>query len=508
MGWPTHLATLRTTRGYERFLEWGKGVLGRTPVLGPPIYDTLHGVKKGLKDIVAPQGMFEDLGLKYIGPVDGHDIEALEQALRRAKSYGGPVIVHALTRKGLGYAPAENDEADRFHAVRAIDPATGVPLGAPRADWTSVFAEEMVRIGHERADVVGITAAMLAPVGLDRFAAQFPERVFDVGIAEQHAVTSAAGLALEGLHPVVAVYATFLNRAFDQVLMDVALHRAGVTFVLDRAGVTGDDGASHNGMWDMAMLQVVPRLRLAAPRDGTRLREQMREAVGVSDAPTVVRFPKGAAAGRHPGVGAGRRAGRAALAARQPTFCWCRSARWPALCLEVAERAATQGVGVTVVDPRWVIPAPDRLAELAGRHRLVVTVEDGLLEGGVGQGMAAALAAAGVDVPVRSHGLPRRFLEHGSRSEVLAECGMTAQEIARSVVETVARLDGDVSAPAGQETAYPGDREGREAAPPGRRPGGPGRAGRRPTPPTGTVGRRRNRRTGREGRETAYGGRG
>ncbi len=446
-GLAAHLATLRTTRGYERFLEWGKGVLGRTPVVGAPIYETLHGMKKGLKDIVAPQGMFEDLGLKYVGPVDGHDIEALERALRRAKSYGGPVIVHALTRKGLGFAPAENDEADRFHAVRAIDPATGVPLGGLRVDWTSAFAEEMVRIGHERADVVGITAAMLAPVGLDRFAAVFPERVFDVGIAEQHAVTSAAGLAVEGFHPVVAVYATFLNRAFDQVVMDVGLHRAGVTFVLDRAGVTGDDGPSHNGMWDMAMLAVVPGLRLAAPRDGERLREELREAVAVSDAPTVLRFPKGELPGDIPACD--RVGGMDVLARGEaPDVLLVSVGAMAGLCLEVAERVASQGVGVTVIDPRWVIPVSEQLVALAAGHRLVVTVEDGLRVGGVGQGLAGALAAAGVEVPVRSHGLPRRFLEHGSRAEVLTECGLTAQEIARGVIEAVARLDGDLTAPA------------------------------------------------------------
>src|SRR3954469_2107793 len=293
-GLANHLATLRTTRGYERFLNWGKQTLFRTPVVGGAVYDTLHGMKKGLKDIVAPQGMFEDLGLKYLGPVDGHDIEALEHALRRAREFGGPVLVHALTQKGRGYQPALTVEADRSHAVGVIDPETGTRIASSGTAGTSVFADEMVRMADKRPDVVATTAAMLIPVGLHRFAAAHPDRVFDVGIAEQYAVTSAAGLAFGGLHPVVAVYATFLNRAFDQVLMDCALHRAGVTFVLDRAGVTGTDGPSHNGMWDMAILQVVPGLRLAAPRDGATLREELREAVGVNDAPTVLRFPTGA----------------------------------------------------------------------------------------------------------------------------------------------------------------------------------------------------------------------
>ncbi|MGZ4613449.1 MAG: 1-deoxy-D-xylulose-5-phosphate synthase, partial [Kineosporiaceae bacterium] len=298
-----HLSTLRTTQGYERFLEWGRAALQRGGAPGRLAYEALHGMKKGIKDVVAPQGLFEDLGLKYLGPVDGHDIAALEHALRRAKSFGAPVLVHAITHKGRGYAPAENDDADRFHGIGVLDPDTGRPLAVAGPTWTDVFAHEIADISDERPDVVGVTAAMLIPVGLHRFAARHPERVFDVGIAEQHAVTSAAGMAFAGLHPVVAVYATFLNRAIDQVIMDVALHRAGVTFVLDRAGVTGDDGASHNGMWDLSLLQVVPGIRVAAPRDADTLRAELREAVDVSGAPTVVRFPKGALPAAVPAVG-------------------------------------------------------------------------------------------------------------------------------------------------------------------------------------------------------------
>ncbi|NMM23963.1 MAG: 1-deoxy-D-xylulose-5-phosphate synthase, partial [Phycicoccus sp.] len=249
-GLADHLATLRMTRGYERFLDWGKNTLARTPVVGSAMYETLHGMKKGLKDIVAPQGMFEDLGLKYLGPVDGHDEEALESALRMARAFGGPVLVHVITQKGRGYAPARENEADRFHAVGVINPETGLPFNEGGRIWTDEFSDEMCEIGERRPDVVALTAAMMIPVGLDRFAARFPDRVFDVGIAEQHALTMASGLAFAGLHPVVAVYATFLNRAFDQLLMDAGLHTAGVTVVLDRAGVTGTDGASHNGMWD------------------------------------------------------------------------------------------------------------------------------------------------------------------------------------------------------------------------------------------------------------------
>jgi len=433
-----HLATLRTTRGYEKFMQWGKRTLRRTPVVGDPIYGALHGMKKGVKDIVAPQGMFEDLGLKYIGPVDGHDEQAMEFALTRAKAFDGPVIVHAITHKGRGYAPAEKDEADRFHGVGIIDPDTGRPLNAGGPSWTGAFADELVNIGRERSDVVAITAAMLGPTGLDRFSEAFPERTYDVGIAEQHAVTSAAGMAYGGLHPVVALYATFLNRAFDQVLMDCALHKAGVTFVLDRAGITGDDGASHNGMWDMSMLEVVPGLRIAAPRDEATLRQGLREAVEVEDAPTVVRFPKGALGPAVPALRAG--AGYDVLAESGPPEVLIVSVgAFASLCIDVAERLKAQGIGVLVVDPRWVKPLPPSLVELSAGARLVVVIEDGIRVGGVGAAMSQLLRDNEVEVPVRNFGVPPRFLDHGKRAEVLAECGLTAQDISRAVVETMAQ---------------------------------------------------------------------
>lgn len=442
-GLANHLATLRTTDGYERFLARGKDILERTPVVGRPLYETLHGAKKGLKDFIAPQGMFEDLGLKYVGPIDGHDIEALESALQRAKRFGGPVIVHCLTEKGRGYTPALQDEADRFHAVGKIHPDTGLPISTSGLDWTSVFGEEMLKLGQEREDIVAITAAMLQPVGLGKFEEAFPDRIYDVGIAEQHGAVSAAGLATGGLHPVFAVYATFLNRAFDQVLMDVALHKCGVTFVLDRAGVTGTDGASHNGMWDMSILQCVPTLRIAAPRDADQVRAQLREAVAVDDAPTVVRFSKGAVG---PAVKAVGKAGgmdilREPKAARPDVLVVSVGALAP-MCLEIADLLDAQGISSTVVDPRWVKPVDEGLAPLAERHRVVVTVEDNSRAGGVGSAVAQALRDAGVDVPLRDFGIPPVFLDHASRGEVMAEIGLTAPDIARQVTGLVAKLDG------------------------------------------------------------------
>ncbi|MBO3679912.1 1-deoxy-D-xylulose-5-phosphate synthase [Streptomyces sp. NEAU-YJ-81] len=445
-GLANHLATLRTTDGYERFLARGKDLLERTPVVGRPLYETLHGAKKGLKDFITPQGMFEDLGLKYVGPINGHDIEALESALQRAKRFGGPVIVHCLTEKGRGYQPALQDEADRFHAVGKIHPDTGLPISASGADWTSVFGEEMVKLGEEREDIVAITAAMLHPVGLTEFAKRFPERVYDVGIAEQHAAVSAAGLATGGLHPVFAVYATFLNRAFDQVLMDVALHKCGVTFVLDRAGITGTDGASHNGMWDMSLLQVVPGLRIAAPRDADQVRAQLREAVEVADAPTVVRYSKGAvgpavaAVGRIGGMDVLREP--AAADRERPDVLLVSVGALAPMCLEIADLLDKQGISTTVVDPRWVKPVDEELPALAERHRVVVTVEDNSRIGGVGSAVAQALRDSGVDMPVRDFGIPPRFLDHASRKEVMAEIGLTAPDIARQVTGLVSRIGG------------------------------------------------------------------
>ncbi|MEV1243291.1 1-deoxy-D-xylulose-5-phosphate synthase [Nonomuraea sp. NPDC049750] len=447
-GLATHLAALRTTDGYERFLRRTRDILDRTPMIGRPLFDALHGAKKGLKDFVAPQGMFEDLGLKYVGPIDGHDRAAVEQALHLAKQFSGPVIVHCITEKGRGYPPAEQSD-ERFHQVKVIDPDTGVPLRVAGEDWTSVFAGELVRIGAERPDVVAITAAMLRSTGLEPFAQRYPGRVLDVGIAEQHAATAAAGLATGGLHPVVAVYATFANRCFDQLLMDVALHQCGVTFVLDRAGITGDDGASHNGVWDLAVLQVVPGLRIAAPRDGERLREQLREALVVDDAPTLVRYPKGSVGPPIPAVG--RIGGMDVL--REATVDRRSTGTEPAadvlivavgalapLCLRVAERLADHGITATVVDPRWVKPVDDLLPGLAARHRMVLTVEDGVRAGGVGSAVAQALRDAGVDVPMRDFGVPVAFLDHAGRDRVLARLGLTAADIARQVEETFLRL--------------------------------------------------------------------
>jgi 1-deoxy-D-xylulose-5-phosphate synthase len=439
-GLAKHLTSLRTNPRYEQVLDQVKRRLQTVRGVGPAVYDALHAMKKGMKDALAPQGLFEDLGLKYVGPIDGHDRVAVEQALSQAKRFGGPVIVHVITQKGFGYDPAERHEADQFHQIGPFDVETGE--GRPKGRiWTDFFSDEIVAIGEERSDVVAITAAMLYPVGLDRFAARFPERTFDVGIAEQHAVTSAAGLAMGGMHPVVAIYATFLNRAFDQVLMDVALHKCGVTFVTDRAGVTGDDGASHNGMWDMSIFQVVPGLRLAAPRDGARVRELLREAVAIEDAPTIVRLPKGAPPAED--IPAVDKAGSCDVLVRRGSrdVLMVAPGAMAATAVEVADRLTDQGIGVTVVDPRWVKPIDPALVPLAREHRLVVTVEDNGRIGGFGANLLQVLTDEGVRTPFRLHGIPQEFLEHAKREAILERIGLTAQPLARQIVEDVTALD-------------------------------------------------------------------
>jgi 1-deoxy-D-xylulose-5-phosphate synthase len=457
-GLADHLASVRVSQRYEQVLDLVKTTLSHTPLVGPPLFETLHGIKKGLKDVLQPQVLFEDLGLKYLGPVDGHDEQALEHALGRAREFGGPVLVHVITQKGRGYALAEENDEDCLHqvqpgaavqmngAARAANGSAPPAPGPAKRPWTQVFADELAAIGARRPDVVAITAAMLHPTGLAKFAEAYPERVFDVGIAEQHAVTSAAGLAMGGMHPVVAIYATFLNRAFDQVLMDVAMHKLPVTFVLDRAGVTGPDGASHHGMWDGSLLQIVPGIRIAVPRDGTRLIELLREAVAISDGPTALRFSRGTAPADIPAIG--KLGGMDVLATPADgtgqDVLLVAAGPMAAIAVEVAERLAGQGIGVTVVDPRWVKPVDEALAGAAAGHRLVVTVEDNGTVGGFGDAVARCLRDTDTATPITIFGLPQRFLGHGERGEVLAEAGLTSQDLARAITEAVARLTGDL----------------------------------------------------------------
>lgn len=438
-GMADYLASLRATKEYEHMLSWGKRQLSRTPVVGRQVYGTLHGMKKGLKDIVSPQGMFEDLGLKYLGPVDGHDVEAMETALRRAHDFGGVVLVHAITEKGHGYDPATADEADRFHAVGQINPETGLPLEVSGRSWTDEFSDELVRLGKERDDIVALTAAMLIPVGLQPFAERFPERVFDVGIAEQHAVAMASGLSFAGLHPVVSIYATFFNRAFDQLLMDCALHGQGVTFVLDRAGITGSDGASHNGMWDLTLAGIVPGIRIAAPRDGQQVARALRESVDIDDGPSVVRFPKGSVgapieAVRQVGTLDVLRDVEPGADGTEPVEVLLVGVGSMAdTALQVADKLHAEGRRVMVVDPRWLLPVSADLVDLARGAGRVAVIEDNIVGGGIASAVSRAFDDAGVDTPVHGYGIPQEFLDHGSRAQVLERIGLTPDAVATSL---------------------------------------------------------------------------
>jgi 1-deoxy-D-xylulose-5-phosphate synthase len=444
-GLADHLATVRVSQRYEQVLDYIKTTLTHTPLVGPPLYETLHGLKKGIKDVLQPQVLFEDLGLKYLGPINGHDEQMVEHALRRAGDFGGPVIVHVITRKGFGYPLAEQNEEDCLHQVPAGAPvhvlAPPSAAAVPQRTWSEVFGDNMVAIGTRRPDIVAITAAMLHPTGLGAFARAFPDRVFDVGIAEQHAMTCAAGMAMGGLHPVVAIYATFLNRAFDQLLMDVALHRLPVTIALDRAGVTGPDGASHHGMWDGSILQVVPGLKIAWPRDATRIGELLSEAVAVSDGPTVLRYPKGTVGAEAEAIG--KLGGMDVLARPAEGLAndvlLAGAGPMAVVCVLAAERLADHGIGVTVVDPRWVKPLDEALASAAREYRLVVTAEDNGRAGGFGDAVSRLLRDHDVDTPVRTFGLPQEFLDHGDRGQILDDHGLAPQHLARAITEAVAR---------------------------------------------------------------------
>ena len=431
-GLATYLTTLRASKEYERILSRGKRMLHNTPFVGKYIYGTLHGIKKGMKDMLAPQGMFEDLGFKYLGPIDGHDIEAMERTLQMAKEFGSPVIVHAITEKGRGYKPALDDMAEKFHAVGIVDPVTGKPLKASAPSWTNVFSEEITQIGRENPKVVAITAAMLGPTGLDKFAQSFPDRTIDVGIAEQHAVTSAAGLAYAGVHPVIAIYSTFLNRAFDQLLLDVALHNAGVTIVLDRAGITGDDGPSHHGIWDLALTGIVPHMHVGAPRDGARVKELLRQCIAIDNAPSMIRFPKGAIPADIPAL---ERADGIDILHRGDTnqVLVISIGSMAAMALEMAQLAHKESIEVTVIDPLWVKPISSNLTALCAKYSTVVVMEDGIKHAGIASTISESLREAGSPCVVHSIGIPLEFIEHSKRNEILEDLKITPAAIVQQI---------------------------------------------------------------------------
>lgn len=438
-GFANNLADLRMMHTYDRVMEQGKSTLKSMGWVGERTFEALHAFKEGVKSSVLPTEMFPELGMKYVGPVNGHNLRALENSLTYARDFDGPIIVHVVTEKGRGFAPAATESVDLMHSTGVIDPTTGKAISQAGPSWTSVFSEELLDVAQEREDIVAITAAMAGPTGLSPFAERYPDRFFDVGIAEQHALTSAAGLALGGLHPVVALYSTFLNRAFDQMLMDVALLKLPVTLVLDRSGITGSDGPSHNGVWDLAITSLVPGMHVAAPRDGAQLRELLQESWRIADAPSVVRFPKG---DRPADTQALRRTDDGVDIMVEPAAADTEETA-PVLiigvgalvqaAMDAAAELNTAGTPTAVIDSRWVSPVPDSVVELARTARMVVTVEDGIIRGGIGSLIAETLSAAGCDVPIRHIAFPDEFPQHASRSELLAEMGMDAATIAASI---------------------------------------------------------------------------
>lgn len=465
-GMARYLNRVRTADTYRTLRQSSDTLSRRLGPLARAVYRGVRGGTRGfLSRLTNNQALYSNLDIKYLGPIDGHDLPTLIETLELAKDYGAPVIVHAITEKGRGYGPALNDEADQFHAVGRIDPVTGLPLSSGGGEsWTDVFAQALPELAEDRPDVIALTAAMLRPVGLLPFAQRYPDRVYDVGIAEQHAVAAAAGLAFGGLHPVVAMYATFMNRAFDQVLMDVALHKAGVTFVLDRAGVTGPDGPSHHGVWDLAMLQIVPGIRLAAPRDAVRLREELAEALAVDDAPTVIRFPKGSVPDELPAIERLEDGVDVLVRGEAEDVLIVGIGPMAQVAVEVAARLRAQGIGATVVDPRWVVPVAPSLVRLAAAHRLVITIEDGIRVGGIGTRVRQVLREAGVDTAVDELGVPDEFIAHASREQILQDAGLTPAKIAHDVVAQVLGTRIPVARPAPSDAAlhdlpHPADAE-------------------------------------------------
>ena len=447
-GLSENLSRIRTQHGYDELMEHGKKTLKSLGWVGNRTFDALRAVKEGVKSSILPTEMFPELGMKYIGPINGHDLDALDHALSYARDYEGPIIVHVVTEKGHGFAPAVNEPQDQMHSTGAIDPVTGVPKGKSQPGWTAVFSEELIEAAKKRDDIVAITAAMAGPTGLIPFAEQFPNRFFDVGIAEQHAMASASGLALGGLHPVVAIDSTFLNRAFDQLLMDIALLKQPVTIVLDRAGVTGSDGASHNGVWDMALTTIIPGIHVAAPRDGQRLRELFQESLEIKSGPSVVRFPKGNLLEDMDAVATTEDGVDIIFESEQERFADAEAKKvlvisigaMAARSLGAAQILEDKGMAVTVVDPRWLCPVAPSLIEMADEHDIVVVAEDGMMRAGVGSLFDEAFSAAEVDTPLRRVAFPSIFPKHGSRGEVLEEVGMDADGIAAAVTEWVDNL--------------------------------------------------------------------
>jgi 1-deoxy-D-xylulose-5-phosphate synthase len=433
-----HLAQLQIDPRYERVKEEISHRLRDLPLVGGPADQAAFRVKESLKQLLQPNTVFDILGLKYAGPVNGHDLDALEDLLRRAKRLRAPTVIHVVTEKGRGYGPAIDDDLDKLHQVSALsDPLTGRPRHT-ELTYTNVFGEAVLSAASRHPDVVAITAAMASSTGLLNLAKEFPDRVFDVGICEQHAVTFAAGLAMAGRRPIVCVYSTFLQRAFDQAMMDVCLHRLPVVFAIDRAGVTGPDGSSHHGVFDLSYLRLMPNMKVAAPADATELCALLETALS-TDGPVAIRFPRGTVpatpdlpvepipVGRWEEV---RRGADAAILA---------IGRMVEVATVAADQLAAEGVDCGVINARWLKPMDPRLVtDWARRYPVLLTAEDNVGTGGFGSAVLEALAPHGLAGNVRVAALPDRFLHHGRQAEILAEHGLDPDGLALAVRSAIA----------------------------------------------------------------------
>ncbi|MGD0834912.1 MAG: 1-deoxy-D-xylulose-5-phosphate synthase [Candidatus Dormibacteria bacterium] len=437
-GLAENLGQLRLSPRYEAAKDATSRTLRHLPLVGGSAYQAAKRVKESLKQLVATTSLFETLGLKYGGPIDGHDIAALERALRDAAAYHGPVVIHVVTNKGNGYAPAVQDEIDKYHGVSTFNPEDG-SFAVKGTSWTDHFGEALLEAAEADSRIVAITAAMASSTGLLGFAERFPDRFFDVGIAEQHAVTFACGLAMKGLRPVVCIYSSFLQRAFDQVACDASLHRLPVTFVLDRAGITGDDGPSHHGMLDLAYLRCIPNMVVAAPSTPDEMRRMLATALA-HDGPFALRYPRGTAPALATAPLEAIPIGRSVTRREGKELLILAVGKMVGVALEAARRLEAGGVSASVVDARFIKPIDPRIADIAASHRAVLTVEDGTRVGGFGSAVAELLGDAGVTVPVRRLGINDRFVEHGAQALLLSELGLDADGVTKSARELLHSL--------------------------------------------------------------------
>jgi 1-deoxy-D-xylulose-5-phosphate synthase len=434
------LTSIRMNPVYVRRQRRIEAFLRDLPYVGPQAEKSVDAFKAAVREFLQPPSFFEALGIRYVGPIDGHDIEQLEITLANAVelSAEGPILVHVLTEKGRGYPPAEDDDEKHLHDAPVFDPAVGPPKAVPTG-YTQAFADAIIKEAEENPLIVAITAAMPGPTGLIPFEARFPKRFFDVGIAEQHAVTGAAGMAMGGLRPIVALYSTFLNRGWDQVVYDVALHRLPVIFCLDRAGITGDDGPSHHGVYDMVLMSKVPGMRVLAPSSAQELQVMLHDAVRLADeGPVVIRYPKGVAnvVGEHE-VGVGLLARR--LQEGDGTVAVLAIGKLVASAMKAAKLLEEQGIRATVWDVRCCAPLDEAMIVDAARHGAVVTCEDGIRDGGIGMTMATRIHSIRTDVPVTVLGVPTQFIPQGKPERILARLGLDTDGLVAAVRTAVGR---------------------------------------------------------------------